>query len=42
MDVIDMPVEVGLIADEMFPESMLPTGCFGSVFCGAHSSIQVD
>ncbi len=24
MDVIDMPVEVGLIADEMFPDSMLP------------------
>ena len=24
MNVIDMPVEVGLIADEMFPESMLP------------------
>ncbi len=26
MDVIDMPVEVGLITDEMFPESMLPQG----------------
>jgi len=26
MDVIDMSVEVGLITDEMFPESMLPQG----------------
>ena len=26
MDVIDMPVEGGLITDEMFPESMLPQG----------------
>ena len=26
MDVIDMPIEVGLITDEMFPESMLPQG----------------
>jgi hypothetical protein len=26
MDVIDMPVEVGLITDEMFSESMLPQG----------------
>ena len=26
LDVIDMPVEVGPIADEMFPESMLPQG----------------
>ena len=25
MDIIDMPVEVGLIADEMFPKSMLPS-----------------
>ena len=26
MDVTDMPVEVGLITDEMFPESILPQG----------------
>jgi hypothetical protein len=42
MDVIDMPVEVHLITDEMFPESMLPEGALVSVFCGAHLSIQVD
>jgi hypothetical protein len=25
MDVIDMPVDAGLIADKMFPKSMLPS-----------------
>jgi hypothetical protein len=42
MDVIDMPIEVRLIRDEMFPKSMLPSRCFGSVFCDARSSMQVD
>ena len=30
MDVIDMPVEVGVITDEMVPESMLPQGALVS------------
>ena len=41
MDVIDMPVEVGLITDEMFPESMLPQAALVPS-CGAHSTTQVD